>query len=117
MGPAKALELVGLSHRTSSFSSRLSGGEQSRVAVARAIVKRPDILLCDEQTRALDIDIGRLVLAVIAKVDAGLAVITHNSAITGMANRVLRLSSGPPPQGRCCWFRSSLSSLKETATS
>jgi putative ABC transport system ATP-binding protein len=76
----------------------VSGGEQQRVAVARAIVKRPDILLCDEPTGALDVDTGRLVLAAIAKVNAELgtttAVITHNSAIAGMANRVLRLSGG-----------------------
>ena len=98
MKPAEALELVGLSHRAGHFPSQLSGGEQQRVAVARAIVKRPDILLCDEPTGALDVDTGRLVLAAIAKVNAELgtttAVITHNSAIAGMAHRVLRLSGG-----------------------
>jgi putative ABC transport system ATP-binding protein len=98
MKPADALDLVGLTHRASHFPSQLSGGEQQRVAVARAIVKRPDILLCDEPTGALDVDTGRLVLAAIAKVNDELgtttAVITHNSAIAGMANRVLRLSGG-----------------------
>ncbi len=93
-----ALELVGLSHRLDRFPSQLSGGEQQRVAVARAIVKRPDILLCDEPTGALDAETGRLVLAAIAKVNAELGtttvVITHNSAISGMADRILRLSSG-----------------------
>ncbi|TJW03752.1 MAG: ATP-binding cassette domain-containing protein, partial [Mesorhizobium sp.] len=98
MNPKEALELVGLSHRARHFPSQLSGGEQQRVAVARAIVKRPDILLCDEPTGALDVDTGRLVLAAIAKVNAELGtttiVITHNSAIAGMADRVLRLSGG-----------------------
>ena len=98
MEPEAALELVGLSHRLDHFPSQLSGGEQQRVAVARAIVKRPDILLCDEPTGALDSDTGRLVLEAIAKVNAELGtttvVITHNSAIAGMAHRVLRLSSG-----------------------
>jgi len=98
MRPEEALELVGLSHRLDYFPSQLSGGEQQRVAVARAIVKRPDILLCDEPTGALDADTGRLVLAAISKVNAELGtttvVITHNSAIAGMANRILRLSGG-----------------------
>jgi putative ABC transport system ATP-binding protein len=98
MSPEEALGLVGLSHRLAHFPSQLSGGEQQRVAVARAIVKRPDILLCDEPTGALDADTGRLVLAAIAKVNSELGtttvVITHNSAIAGMATRVLRLSGG-----------------------
>lgn len=96
--PPDALDLVGLSHRLNHFPSQLSGGEQQRVAVARAIVKRPDVLLCDEPTGALDADTGRLVLAALEKVNAELGtttvVITHNSAIAGMAHRVLRLSGG-----------------------
>ena len=98
MPAEEALALVGLSGRLDHFPSQLSGGEQQRVAVARAIVKRPDILLCDEPTGALDAETGRLVLAAIAKVNAELGtttvVITHNSAISGMADRVLRLSGG-----------------------
>jgi putative ABC transport system ATP-binding protein len=68
------------------------------VAVARAIVKRPDILLCDEPTGALDAETGRQVLSAIATVNRELGtttvVITHNSAIAGMADRILRLSGG-----------------------
>ncbi len=98
MPPEHALDLVGLSHWLDRFPSQLSGGEQQRVAVARAIVKRPDILLCDEPTGALDAATGRLVLAAIARVNAELGtttvVITHNSAIAGMADRIVRLSSG-----------------------
>lgn len=98
MTAEEALSLVGLSNRLISFPSELSGGEQQRVAVARAIVKRPDILLCDEPTGALDAETGRLVLAAISKINDELGtttvVITHNSAIAGMADRVIRLSSG-----------------------
>lgn len=98
MKPEEAVDLVGLSHRLDHFPAQLSGGEQQRVAVARAIVKLPDILLCDEPTGALDYDTGRVVLAAIQKVNAELGtttiVITHNSAIAGMAHRVLRMRDG-----------------------
>lgn len=98
MTPEEALDLVGLSHRLDHFPSQLSGGEQQRVAVARAIVKRPDALLCDEPTGALDVDTGKLVLSVVARanqeVGSTTVIITHNTAIAGMANRVLRLGSG-----------------------
>ena len=96
--PQEALALVGLSDRLDHFPSQLSGGEQQRVAVARAIAKRPDVLLCDEPTGALDYETGKLVLAAIARVNVQLGtttvIITHNSAIAGMADRVLRLCGG-----------------------
>jgi putative ABC transport system ATP-binding protein len=98
LDPREALALVGLSERLDHFPSQLSGGEQQRVAVARAIAKRPDVLLCDEPTGALDYDTGKLVLAAIARANAELGttavVITHNAAIAGMADRVLRLRDG-----------------------
>jgi putative ABC transport system ATP-binding protein len=84
--------------RLDHFPSQLSGGEQQRVAIARAIAKRPQVLLCDEPTGALDYETGKLVLEVIAKINAELGttamVITHNAAISGMADRVLRLGNG-----------------------
>jgi putative ABC transport system ATP-binding protein len=93
-----ALALVGMTHRLDHFPSQLSGGEHQRVAVARAIVKRPDALLCDEPTGALDVETGKVVLAAIARANretgATTVVITHNVAIAGMADRVLRLGSG-----------------------
>jgi putative ABC transport system ATP-binding protein len=98
MTAEEALALVGLSHRIDQYPSQLSGGEQQRVAVARAIVKRPDILLCDEPTGALDFDTGRVVLAAIQAINADLGtttvVITHNSAISAMADRILRMRDG-----------------------
>jgi putative ABC transport system ATP-binding protein len=98
MEPREALGLVGLAHRLDHFPSQLSGGEQQRVAVARAIVKRPDALLCDEPTGALDVETGKLVLDAIDRanreIGATTVVITHNTAIAGMAHRVLRLGAG-----------------------
>ena len=98
MNPLDALELVGLSARKDHFPAQLSGGEQQRIAIARAVVKQPDILLCDEPTGALDYSTGRLVLEVLQRVNteqgAITAVITHNTAIAAMADRVLHISSG-----------------------
>jgi putative ABC transport system ATP-binding protein len=98
MDPDAALALVGLADRRSHFPAELSGGEQQRVAIARAIAKRPECLLCDEPTGALDIKTGRLVLTAIADVNRQLGtttlVITHNAAIAGMADRVMRLADG-----------------------
>jgi putative ABC transport system ATP-binding protein len=98
MDPRDALALVGLERRLDHFPSQLSGGEQQRVAVARAIVKRPDALLCDEPTGALDVETGKLVLEAIARanreVGSTTVIITHNTAIAGMAHRVLRLGGG-----------------------
>lgn len=94
----EALALVALTPRRDHFPSQLSGGEQQRVAIARAIAKRPQLLLCDEPTGALDYATGKLVLEVIARINAELGttavVITHNAAIAGMADRVMRLADG-----------------------
>ncbi|QBK06558.1 ABC transporter ATP-binding protein [Hylemonella gracilis] len=94
----EALALVALTPRRNHFPSQLSGGEQQRVAIARAIAKKPQLLLCDEPTGALDYATGKLVLEVIARINADLGttaiVITHNAAIGGMADRVVRLADG-----------------------
>ena len=98
MDPTEALRLVGLEERLQHFPAQLSGGEQQRIAIARAVAKRPEVLLCDEPTGALDYATGRLVLEVLERINRELgtitAVITHNAAIAGMADRVIRLSSG-----------------------
>ena len=98
MPPAEALALVGLADRADHFPAQLSGGEQQRVAVARAIVKRPEVLLCDEPTGALDAATGVIVLEALVRVSRELAattvLITHNAGIAALADRVLLLSDG-----------------------
>jgi putative ABC transport system ATP-binding protein len=98
MAPDEALALVGLAPRRDHYPSQLSGGEQQRVAIARAVVKRPEILLCDEPTGALDAATGRLVLAVLDRVNRDLgtsvAIVTHNAPIAALADRVVTLADG-----------------------
>jgi putative ABC transport system ATP-binding protein len=99
MDPAEALELVGLGERLDHFPAQLSGGEQQRVAVARAVAKRPDVLLCDEPTGALDFQTGVRVLTALQRVNRELgtttAIITHNVPIAAIADRVITLADGP----------------------
>jgi putative ABC transport system ATP-binding protein len=98
MPPEEALGLVGLADRMDAFPSQLSGGQQQRVAVARAIAKRPEVLLCDEPTGALDVNTGITVLEALERVNRELGtlvvLITHNAAIAAMADRVISLSAG-----------------------
>ncbi|HSO70868.1 MAG TPA: ABC transporter ATP-binding protein [Arachnia sp.] len=93
----RALDQVGLGDRTDHFPGQLSGGEQQRVSIARALVKDVPLLLCDEPTGALDIDTGTHILRVLRDTtDRGCTVllVTHNSEIARMADRVLRLRDG-----------------------
>ncbi len=96
--PARALELVGLAERRHHFPAQLSGGEQQRVAVARAIAKQPGVLLCDEPTGALDSQTGVRVLEALQKANDQLGttviIITHNAAIAAMGDRVLHFIDG-----------------------
>lgn len=98
MPVAEALTLVGLAERMDHFPSQLSGGEQQRVAVARAIAKRPDVLLCDEPTGALDSVTGVRVLEALERVNAELGattiIITHNAGVARMAHRVVTMADG-----------------------
>ncbi len=98
MAPEQALGRVGLADRMDHFPAQLSGGEQQRVAIARGIAKKPDVLLCDEPTGALDFETGKQVLEVLEGTNRELgttvAVITHNAAVAAMADRVIRLRSG-----------------------
>lgn len=98
MAPAEALDLVGLAERRGHYPAQLSGGEQQRVAVARAIAKRPGVLLCDEPTGALDSSTGVRVLQTLERAHTELGttviIITHNIGIAAMAHRVLHFSDG-----------------------
>ena len=94
----KTLEEVGLSERMSNFPAQLSGGEQQRVSIARAIAKNPKLLLCDEPTGALDYETGKNILKLLQKIcrenHKTVIVITHNQAITRMADRVIHVKNG-----------------------
>lgn len=98
MTPEAALGLVGLSDRLDHFPAQLSGGQQQRVAVARAIAKRPALLLCDEPTGSLDSESGVQVLealqAVAREVRATTVIVSHNAGIAQMADRVIRFRDG-----------------------
>lgn len=98
MDSADALALVGLAERRHHYPAQLSGGEQQRVAVARAVAKQPGVLLCDEPTGALDSATGVKVLETLAaanrQLGTTLIVITHNVGIAAMANRVLHFLDG-----------------------
>ena len=92
------LDEVGLADRKNNFPAQLSGGEQQRVSIARALAKNPKILLCDEPTGALDYKTGKQVLALLQatcrRQGRTVIVITHNSALAAMADRVIRINSG-----------------------
>lgn len=98
MDAEEALESVGLIDRINNFPSQLSGGEQQRVSIARALAKRPKLLLCDEPTGALDYNTGRAILKLLQetciKEKMTVVLITHNQAITPMANHVITMKSG-----------------------
>ena len=95
---ATVMEIVGLTGKEKSLPSQLSGGEQQRVSIARALAKNPKMLLCDEPTGALDYNTGKQILKLLQDTsrETGMTVIviTHNQAITPMANRVIAMRSG-----------------------
>lgn len=96
--PADTLHKVGLGDRLSNFPALLSGGEQQRVSIARAIAKKPKLLLCDEPTGALDYETGKEVLQLLQDIcrdeNMTVLIITHNSALAPMAHKVVRFRSG-----------------------
>jgi putative ABC transport system ATP-binding protein len=100
----QALEGVGVADRVDHFPSQLSGGEQQRVAIARALAKQPPILLCDEPTGELDFETGRMILALLRRLNREngqtVLLVTHNAAIGEMADRVVRLRSGAVVEDR-----------------
>lgn len=95
---AEVLAEVGLGERCRNFPAQLSGGEQQRVSIARALAKKPRLLLCDEPTGALDYVTGKQILRLLQDTarNTGMTVviITHNSALTAMADRIIRVKNG-----------------------
>ncbi len=98
LGAAHVLMEVGLGQRMKNFPAQLSGGEQQRVSIARALAKNPKLLLCDEPTGALDYQTGKSILKLLQDMcrQKGMTVIviTHNTALTPMADRVIRIKNG-----------------------
>ena len=98
LDPKAILTEVGLAERMNNFPSQLSGGEQQRVSIARALAKNPKLLLCDEPTGALDYETGKAILKLLHDVCRNnkktVIVITHNQAITQMADRVIHIKNG-----------------------
>ena len=98
LNPKTIINKVGLSKRENNFPSQLSGGEQLRVAIARAISKNPKLLLCDEPTGALDYKTGKQILKLLEqtarKEKMTVIIITHNAALAPMADKVIRFKNG-----------------------
>lgn len=98
LDPKKVLSDVGLQERMDNFPSQLSGGEQQRVSIARAIAKNPKIILCDEPTGALDYQTGKEILSLLSKLSheekKTVIIVTHNSALSKMADHLLRIKNG-----------------------
>ena len=95
---SETLDKVGLGERKGNFPAQLSGGEQQRVSIARALAKNPKLLLCDEPTGALDYNTGKQILQLLQdtcrREGITVVLITHNSAIAPMADRLIRFKSG-----------------------
>ncbi|MBQ9142721.1 MAG: ABC transporter ATP-binding protein, partial [Lachnospiraceae bacterium] len=98
MDMEELLEILGLTEHQNKFPSQLSGGQQQRCAIARALIKNPKLLLCDEPTGALDSKTSRDILALLEKVNekygTTMLIVTHNNSLKNMVHKVIRIKDG-----------------------
>ena len=106
LDPAETLAKVGLAERLANFPAQLSGGEQQRVSIARAMAKNPKLLLCDEPTGALDYQTGKQILQLLQDMCRSekitVIIVTHNAALADMADRVIRIKNGTVAEETLC---------------
>ena len=116
MDAQEVMEEVGLGERLANFPAQLSGGEQQRVSIARALAKNPKLLLCDEPTGALDYNTSKEILKLIETVNQKygntIVMVTHNDAIKDMADRVVKLRDGMIRKNYCNEHKLSASELE-----
>jgi len=114
LDPKAVLSGVGLQDRLNNFPAQLSGGEQQRVSIARALAKNPKLLLCDEPTGALDYVTGKEILKLLRDTckESGMSaiIVTHNTAITPMGDKVIKIKSGKVAD---CYINENPVSIKE----
>ena len=106
LDPRQVLEQVGLGQRMGNFPAQLSGGEQQRVSIARALCKNPALLLCDEPTGALDSKTGASVLGLLTRISrengTTVVIITHNASIAPLGDRIIRMRNGSVQEMALC---------------
>ena len=116
LDPQEVLKEVGLEKRAQNFPSQLSGGEQQRVSIARAVVKNPKLLLCDEPTGALDSKTGSSIIKLLYHISVvrqtTVIIVTHNSSLANVATRLIRIADGKIIENKLQPIKTDLDDIK-----